>query len=95
MFYVRDGLFSYGAGAERGKSKDLGGKGKEGVFQGRVGRPFFSYIPVLFVQYLYLELVFVVEFKIENKMENLASGNAADIGCQYLMQGMSHTALEV
>ena len=43
------------------------GKGKEGVLQGRVGQPFFSYIPVLFVQYLYLELVFVVEFKIENK----------------------------
>ena len=40
-------------------------------------------------------MFFVVEFKIENKMENLASGNAADIGCQYLMQGMSHTALEV
>ena len=36
-----------------------------------------------------------LQFKIENKMENLASGNAADIGCQYLMQGMSHTALEV
>ena len=40
-------------------------------------------------------MFFVVEFKIENKMKNLASGNAADIGCQYLMQGMSHTALEV
>ena len=27
--------------------------------------------------------------------ENLASGNALDIGRQYLMQGMSHTALEI
>ena len=70
-------------------------QGQGGCFTGWGGAAFFIYIPVLFVQCLYLELVFVVEFKIENKMENLASGNAADIGCQYLMQGMSHTALEV